>query len=102
MVTAEIPECSENFRYKWRESGTNKDSKSFRIFFSYLKKNQFIVIYSTIIATDLIRKLISQLKLQIILNVKLKHLASFTFINLQDYSFNYIQFKVIETFLFYF
>ena len=57
MVTAEIPECSEEFRYRWRESGTRKESKSVGIPSAILKEQKVIVTYSAIqLESDLIRK----------------------------------------------
>ena len=58
MVTAEIPECSEDFRYKWKQSDTRDgtESKPAVVPFKYLKDHQFMVIYAAIKGPDLIRK----------------------------------------------
>ena len=69
MVTAEIPECSEEFRYKWRESDTRdgKESNLVPISREYLKDHRFMVIYSALLGQNLIRKSIILLTLNCIL-----------------------------------
>ena len=58
MVTAEIPECSEDFKYKWKEpDNTNEEEINFAtISREYLEDHKFMVIYAAIKGPDLIRK----------------------------------------------